>query len=283
MKKATNHPDVSQLSAEGVHAPDLGIHKGMKLGISEKRSRAVTKHLEAARKHLTPEVSEFSSRMATGEGVHKKMHDLVRNYSNKMSRTTDKRSVAGLKSHVADFVERNVKSESGKKKLHDALHADIDANKHHIDSLFKAHHHINQAKHHMLDEFEQSHRHKFDIDTHGGEEHEGIVSTLKSKHGESMAKLVRTGPGGFPARNTANAAIRFAKPAATNEVSLSLDIAATSLMETHYNLHGVDDITLEEAVSMLSESELRMLAEGTKDRIVIRAGKKELILRPPVR
>ena len=98
-----------------------------------------------------------------------------------------------------------------------------------------------------------------------------------------MAKLVRTGPGGFPARNTANAAIRFAKPAATNEATLSLDIAATSLMETHYNLHGVDDITLEEAVSMLSESELRMLTEGTKDRIVIRAGKKEMILRPPVR
>lgn len=279
MKKVSDHPDVSQLSAEGVHAPDLAIHKGMKLGISEKRSKAVTKHLEAAKKHLTPEVSDFSSRMATGEGVHKKMHDLVRNYSNKMSRTTDKRSVAGLKSHVADFVERNVKSESGKKKLHDALHADIDANKHHLDSLFKAHHHINQAKHHMLDEFEKSHKGKFDIETHGGEEHEGIVSTLKSKSGESMAKFVRTGPGGFPERNTANAAIRFAKPAQTNEARLSLDISATTLMETHYTLHGAEDITLEEAVSLLSSRELAMLAEGTKNRIVVRAGKKEIVLR----
>lgn len=278
MKKTSNQPDVSQLSAEGVHAPDLSIHKGIGLGISEKRSKAISKHLAAAKKHLTPEVSEFSSRMATGEGVHKKMHDLVRNYSNAMARTTARRGVAGLKNHVAGFVERNIKSESGKTKLHNTLHADIDANKKHLDALFKAHHHIVQAKHHMLDEFEQSHRHKFDIDTHGGEEHEGLVSSMKTPHGETMVKLVREGEKGFPARNTANAAIRFGKKP-VSESPLSLDIAATTLMETHYNLHGADDISLDAAVSMLSERELRRLAEGTKQKIVIRAGKKELILR----
>jgi hypothetical protein len=278
MKKVTNHPDISQLSAEGVHAPDLSIHKGMKLGISDKRSKAVTKHLEAAKKHLTPEVSEFSSRMASGEGVHKRMHELVRNYSNAAARTTGKRSVAGLRKHVAGYAERTVKSEAGRKKLHDALHADIDANKHHLNALFKAHHHIVQAKHHMLDEFGKSHRGKFDIDTHGGEEHEGLVSSMKTPHGETMVKLVREGEGGFPARNTANAAIRFGKKP-VSESPLSLDISATTMMETHYMVHGRDDITLEEVVAMLPSSELEQLAEGKKDKIVVRAGRKTVVLR----
>jgi len=278
MKKVSNQPDVSQLSAEGVHAPDLSIHKGIGLGISDKRSNAVTKHLEAAKKHLTPEVSEFSSRMASGEGVHKRMHELVRNYSNAAARTTGKRSVAGLRNHVSGYAERTVKSEAGRKKLHDALHADIDANKHHLNALFKAHHHIVQAKHHMLDEFEKSHRGKFDIDTHGGEEHEGLVSSMKTPHGESMVKLVREGEGGFPARNTANAAIRFGKKP-VSESPLSLDIAATTMMETHYMAHGRNDITLDEAVSMLPSRDLEMLAEGKKDRIVVRAGRKTIVLR----
>jgi len=152
MKKVSSHPDVSQIQGEGVHAPDLAINKKIKLSLAANRDRQITKHLAAAQKHLTPEVHEFSRRLASGEGVHSQMHDMVRNYSNTAARTTGLRSVEGLKAHAKKWVDRTTKSEKGRAKKLGELHKDIDDNVHHFKALFKAHHHIAQATHHMLDE-----------------------------------------------------------------------------------------------------------------------------------
>ena len=145
MKKISSHPDVKQLQGEGIHAPDLSINKKTKLSLSAHRDKQIAKHLAAAQKHLTPEVHEFSRRLASGDGVHSQMHEMVRNYSNTAARTTGERSVEGLKAHAKKWVDRTTKSEKGRAKKLAELHGDIDAHAHHFDALFKAHHHLNQA------------------------------------------------------------------------------------------------------------------------------------------
>jgi len=278
MKKITSHPDVSQLQGEGIHAPDLAIKKTTKLSLSAKRDAAITKHLAAAQKHLTPEVHEFSRKLVG----NKRLHDIVRQYSNTAARTTGKRSVEGLKAHAQKFIHKTNKSEKGRAKTLAAVHGEIDANAHHFNAMFQAHHHINQATHHMLDQFKE-HAHQFDIDTHGGEEHEGLVSTMGKGKKQVQVKLVRQGPGGFAAKNFANP--RFNKgQQETNEdvrMKLSLDIANTSLMETHYVVYGVDDISVDQVLSLIPSEELEMLAEGAKRKIVIRGGKKRIVFKCP--
>ena len=89
--------------------------------------------------------------------------------------------------------------------------------------------------------------------------------------------MVRQGQKGFPRKNFENP--RFAKgQQPTNEMRLSLDISNTNLRETHYNLHGIDTITINEAIGLLSHDELEMLASGLKERIVIRTGRKTITL-----
>lgn len=276
MVKSSSHPDVKQLQGEGVHAPDLSINKKTKLSLHPKRDRQITKHLAAAQKHLTPEVHEFSRRLASGEGVHSQLHDMVRNYSNSAARTTGLRSVEGLKAHAKKWVDRTTKSEKGRAKKLAELHGDIDAHAPHFKSMFKAHHHVKQATHHMLDQF-RGHEHQFDVSTHAGEEHEGLVSTLGKGKKATQVKLVRQGPKGFPKKNFENP--RFAKgQQPTNEMRLSIDPRNTTLRETHYNLHGIDTITIDEAIGLLSHDELEMLANDLKDRIVIRTGRKTITL-----
>lgn len=277
MKKISSHPDVKQLQGDGIDAPDLSINRKTKLSLHPNRDRQITKHLAAAQKHLTPEVHEFSRRLASGDGISSHMHDMVRNYSNTAARTTGLRSVEGLKAHAKKWVDRTTKSEKGRAKKLAELHGDIDAHAHHFKALFKAHHHINQATHHMLDQFRE-HEHQFDIHTHAGEEHEGLVSTLGKGKNATQVKLVRQGPKGFPKKNAENP--RFAKsPQPTNEMRLSIDMKNTTLRETHYLLHGIDTITLDEAIGMLSHDELEILAGGMKDAISIRCGRKTITLR----
>jgi hypothetical protein len=277
MKKITSHPDVSQLQGEGIHAPDLAIRKTTKLSLSAKRDAAIKKHLAAAHKHLTPEVHEFSRKLVG----NKRLHGIVRQYSNTAARTTGDRSVEGLKAHAQKFVHKTNKSEKGRAKALAAVHGEIDSNAHHLHAMFQAHHHINQAKHHMLDQFKE-HGHQFDIGTHGGEEHEGLVSTMGKGKKAVQVKLVREGPGGFPSKNSANP--KFAKAQPTNEdtgMKLSLDITNTSLMETHYVVYGVEDISVDQVLSLIPSEELEMLAEGAKRKIVIRGGKKKIVFKCP--
>lgn len=279
MAKTTSHPDVRQLQAGGVHAPDLSINRRTKLSLHPNRDRQITKHLAAAHKYLTPEVHDFSRRLASGEGVHSQMHDMVRNYSNTAARTTGLRSVEGLKAHAKQWVDRTTKSEKGRAKKLAELHGQIDAHAHHLKSMFKAHHHVKQATHHMLDQF-RGHEHQFDVPTHAGEEHEGLVSTIGKGKNATQVKLVRQGPKGFPKKNFENP--RFAKgQTPMNEMKLSLDIHNTNLMETHYVIHGVETITVDDVMSLIPVEELEMLAEGAKRKIVIRGGKKRIVFKCP--
>jgi hypothetical protein len=67
----------------------------------------------------------------------------------------------------------------------------------------------------------------------------------------------------------------------TSDIKLSLDIANTSLMETHYVVYGVDDINVDQVLSLIPSEELEMLAEGAKRKIVIRGGKKRIVFKCP--
>lgn len=62
------------------------------------------------------------------------------------------------------------------------------------------------------------------------------------------------------------------------EVRLALDLRNTNLRETHYVLHGVDTLTIDEAIGLLSHDELEMLASNLKEKIVIRAGRNTITL-----
>lgn len=64
-------------------------------------------------------------------------------------------------------------------------------------------------------------------------------------------------------------------------MKLSLDIKSTTLMETHYVIYEVDDITMEEVIDLIPTEELEMLSEGAKRKIVIRGGKKKIIFKCP--
>lgn len=64
-------------------------------------------------------------------------------------------------------------------------------------------------------------------------------------------------------------------------MKLSLDIKNTSLMETHYVVYGVDDITVDDVVDMIPIEEMELLAEGAKRKIVVRGGKKKIIFKCP--
>jgi hypothetical protein len=211
LTKTTSHPDVHSMTSKDTHAPDLAMGKNVHLKLDSKRHKKISHHLGQARKLLTPETSEFAKTLPQ-QG---KFHEFLKQYSNHEARTTGKRSVKAMTKHIDTYMSKSAQSKlkpDTQKKLRGSLNDFISNNKHHFDTLFKVHDHINQAKHHLLDELEQNHKHHFDIHTHGGEEHEGMVSSLgRPGKNEVQAKLVREGPGGFPEKNTANAAIRFGK------------------------------------------------------------------------
>ena len=79
------------------------------------------------------------------------------------------------------------------------------------------HFNINNAKHAILDQFKTHSDQFLGLRTHAEEEHEGFVSSMgKPGVSETQAKFVREGPGGFPAKNTENAAKRFGPGATTS-------------------------------------------------------------------
>ena len=282
LKKTTSHPDVKQLEDGNIHAPDLSLGKHVDLSIGKERSKKIGEHLKAAKGHMTKETTKFAKDLASGKGGHhSKFKAFIDQYNSHAARTSGQRSVEGARKYVSDFMAKKSQSSSSEKSqkaLHDSLHKSLSDHEQHFHNLFNAHNHINAAKHHILDEF-KGHAHKFDIHTRGGEEHEGIVSTIGEKH---QAKLVREGPGGFPEKNEKNQKTRFAKPVQEEAtMKLSLDIHNTNLMETHYVIHGVETITVDDVISLIPVEELEMLAEGAKRKIVIRGGKKRIVFKCP--
>jgi hypothetical protein len=209
LRKTGSH--VSGLAAEGAYIPNLAITKKTRLGLTPERAKVVSSSIAQAKKILG---NRDLVRFARGLPQDKKFHRMVQEYSNEAARTTGVRSVKGLTefipTHMGKASQRGL-SERTRKAMTDSFARTIQQNAKHLEGLFTAHGHINAAKHALLDQF-GTHYDQFDLRTHGGEEHEGFVSAMgRPGMGETQAKFVREGPGGFPEKNVKNAIIRFGK------------------------------------------------------------------------
>lgn len=209
--KTSSHVDPSHVKAEGVHIPDLRITKKINLDLSPERNRTVQEHLQKAKAILG---NTDVSRSLTALSRHKKMKDLLQTYSNEAARTSGTRSVDALKKFIPVYMGKTTQkklSEKTKKGMVQDFHSLIQDHHPHLEAAFTAHGHITSAKHALLDQFKE-HTDQFNLKTHAGEEHEGLVSVLgKPGPMETQAKFVREGPGGFPEKNVKNANIRFGK------------------------------------------------------------------------
>lgn len=212
LRKTSSHPDHSRLKAEGAFIPNLAITRETKLSLTPERHKIITNSIASAKKALRQKgTMSFLRKLPRDE----KFHRMLQEYSNHAARTSGERSVKGL----IDFVGVHMGKASQKKLSEKTKKAriaqftkTINDNAHHFEAVFTAHGHFNTAKHAILDQFRE-HDHQFELKTHRGEEHEGIMSILgKPGPTETQAKFVREGPGGFPEKNVKNAIIRFGKP-----------------------------------------------------------------------
>jgi hypothetical protein len=220
MKKTSSQPDISQLQAPGVHAPQLAMGKHLGLKLSKERKKKIDEHLKAARGLLTPKLAKFAKTLHTGEGHHKKFAEFHSQYHNHSARTSGERSVAEMRDYVKHFVSKKAQHPARRKtetdqqytarvsahtqQLSRELNSHIDKHERHLHNLFGAHNHFISAKHHLLDQMRE-HEGAFQLQTHNGEEHEGFVSSIGTPGtNEHMAKFVREGPMGFPKKNHNN-------------------------------------------------------------------------------
>ena len=228
MKKTSNTPDVSQLQAPGVHAPELAMGKNLKLEMHPTRSKKISELVSGAKSQMTPELAKFSKTLHTGAGHHPKFSAFHEQYHSHSSRTSGSRSVAEMRAYVDNFTNKKAQQPGGgkpkkgessaehkmrlsahKAELSGALHANIDKHEEKFHKLFGIHNQLISAKHHILDQMRE-HEGQFELQTHAGEEHEGLVSSITTPgKKEHMAKFVREGPTGFPKKNNDNP--RFAK------------------------------------------------------------------------
>ena len=228
MKKTSNAPDVSQLRGSGVYAPELAMGKNLKLGMHPNRSKKIHELVTDAKSQMTPELAKFGKTLHTGAGHHPKFSAFHEQYHSHSSRTSGSRSVAEMRAYVDNFTNKKAQQPGGgkpkkgessaehkmrlsahKAELSQALHANIDKHEEKFHKLFGIHNQLISAKHHILDQMRE-HEGQFELQTHAGEEHEGLVSSITTPgKKEHMAKFVREGPTGFPKKNNDNP--RFAK------------------------------------------------------------------------
>lgn len=212
LRKTSSHPDHSKLKVEGAFIPNLAITRETKLSLTPERHKIITNSVAAAKKALQQKgTMSFLRKLPRDE----KFHRMLQEYSNHAARTSGERNVKGLLDfvgvHMGKATQKKL-SEKTKKARIAQFTKTINDNAHHFEAVFTAHGHINAAKHAIVDQFGE-HADQFELKTHGGEEHEGIMSILgKPGPTETQAKFVREGSGGFPEKNTKNAAIRFGKP-----------------------------------------------------------------------
>lgn len=212
LRKTSSHPDHSGLHTEGAFIPNLAITPKTKLSLTPERHKIVTTSISAAKKALSQKgTMSFLRKIPKND----KFLKMLQEYSNHAARTSGERTVQGLMNFIGVHMNKATQkklSEKTKKARVDSFTKIISDNAHHFRNIFTAHGHINTAKHALLDQFAE-HADQFELKTHGGEEHEGFVSSLgKPGPNETQAKFVREGPGGFPAKNTENAVKRFGKP-----------------------------------------------------------------------
>tara|TARA_R100000458_G_scaffold57464_1_gene63713 strand:- start:682 stop:1887 length:1206 start_codon:yes stop_codon:yes gene_type:complete len=187
-----NDIDHDKIKSPMVHAPQLSL-ADKEFNLSPYRRDSIAQHIATAEELLQDETTRD---FAASIPEDKNFHGLIQGYSNLIARTTGKRSVEDLKDFVGDYVGRT-RPESTRAKWAGKYMERINNNSTQLDNLFTAHHHINHAKHHLLDSHRGNHD-QYEITPHGADEHEGLVSHLE---GKTSAKFVREGPGGFAAKN----------------------------------------------------------------------------------
>jgi len=204
LKKTSSHPDVGMLSAEGVHAPELAMKDNIKLQLHPQRTQAISDELASAKKAMSPKVRKFASGV---RGLHPKFTQFFDQYHSHASRTSGVRSIDGLRDYIDGFMSKKAQSSlkpATQTALRTTIGGIIDTHAHHFGPLFDTHNAMIRAKHHVLDQMRE-HEGQFQLQTHGGEEHEGIVSSIGSAGvDEHQAKFVREGPAGFPKKNNDN-------------------------------------------------------------------------------
>ena len=217
LHKISSHPDASGLKVSGAWIPDLAITKQTKLGLHPNLHKTVSSSISAAKKILAnKDIAKFAKSLPKDT----KFLTMFQEYSNHAARTTGERTTEALREfipvHMAKSTQQKL-SEKTQKAMIDSFHSTIDRHGSSIGGLFQAHTHINNAKHALLDQF-KTHSDQFpSLRTHAEEEHEGFVSSMgKPGVSETQAKFVREGSGGFPAKNTENAAKRFPPKATTS-------------------------------------------------------------------
>jgi len=202
--RTSNTPDPELFKSSRVHAPELSL-TDKKFNVSPYRKDSIAQHLTKAEEIMGDETTQAFARSIPED---KNFHKLIQGYSNLIARTTGRRSVEDFRGFVSDYVGRN-RPESTREKWTTKHMEYINNNSTQLDNVFTAHHHLNHAKHHLLDIL-GAHQGDYEIVPHGGDEHEGLVSHMKDK---VSAKFVREGPGGFPAKNAAGTARRVGVPA----------------------------------------------------------------------
>lgn len=210
--KTSSHPDHSMMDTAGAYIPHLAIHKGTHLSMTPEVHKQVSQSIKAAQKALSQKGTiDFLKTLPSNKHFHK----MLQEYSNHAARTSGKRTVEGLMKFIPVHMKKKTQAKltpKTKKARTESFRSFIRDNAHHFGAAFEAHGHINDAKHAILNQFAQ-HAGQFDLQTHAGEEHEGLVSSLGTPGAtETQAKLVREGPGGFPAKNQENSIKRFGKP-----------------------------------------------------------------------
>lgn len=220
MRKVSSTPDVSQLQAPGVHAPMLAMGEHLGLQLHPNRRKAIEEHLASARGLLNPKLMKFARTLMTGKGHHPKFSAFHDQYHSHSSRTSGERSVQEMRDYIKQFVNKKAQHpnrrktetdeqyaarvEEAKTKLSRELNSHIDNHESRFHTLFAAHNHLINAKHHLLDQMRE-HEGQFQLQTHNGEEHEGFVSSIGNPGtDERMAKFVREGSTGFPKKNHNN-------------------------------------------------------------------------------
>ena len=208
--RTSNVPDMDQLKGEGVHTPNLHVHKKMNLSLSKDRHHDINQHIDDARRSMGSEgTTEFAQGLSQDTStMGLKFNRMLQGYTNHSARTTGEVSVDGLHTFMQGHVEKR-KVKDGLKAEELANHTKIiNDNKHHFTNMLNAHNSLTSVTNEVTNAL-RNNASNFSLtptpNTHYSE-HEGLVSSLE---GHTPVKFVRRGEQGFSRANKASGEERF--------------------------------------------------------------------------
>ena len=203
--RTSNVPDLSQLKGEGVHTPNLHVHKKMNLSLSDDRHHDINQHMRDARRSMG---SEGTAEFAQSLPQNKKFSAMMQAYSNHSARTDGKVSVDGLRTFMKGHVEKRKVSGGLKAKELDSHTSLINDNENHFTNMLSAHNSLTSVTNEVTNAL-RNNASNFSLTPKANKhysEHEGLVSSLE---GHTPVKFVRRGEQGFSRANKASGEERF--------------------------------------------------------------------------